>query len=238
MDITDKLSDEQIEYLEKKYGHFWMDAREVYELAGEEPPNASVTVHYSKEEIERDIAFILNQLSNNHIFHIHMLKRLENLLSLLHIPKKDVIQTAKEKHLEPPIFFCNAYWEEEIFHIEMNHQLAKMKKVVQIKEYQTLRDYYVPRMMEAFVKEKPNVPLERSLLFIEHYVGDYRLFDIDNRFRSFVMDALERSKVIKNDSGDHVMILEKMHRNKGEEGTYIRVVPQHKIGQFICKNII
>lgn len=230
MDILERLTEEQVKYLEGKYGHFWRDSLEVYELLGESPPVITTfTENYTKVELEEEIQFILSQLTNNQVFHIHLLKRLERILSILQISEEKVIEKAKEMNIQPPMFCCDASWKEDIFHIEMNHQLPKMKKVVEIKEYQILRDYYVPRMMESFVKEKPNIPLERCLIFIEHYVGDHRLFDYDNRFRSFVLDALERSKIIKNDSGDNIMLLEKMHRMKDVEKTYVRVIPQHKI---------
>ncbi|WP_240377244.1 hypothetical protein [Bacillus piscicola] len=235
IDYTERLTEEEIKELKEKYGIFWEDSLPGY--FGSSMPN-DITAFYTRRELDEELSFLNHQMSRNAVLQIYLHERYEKVMKWIDNDKQhhgDNFKNDKLNKLDSPPFKCEAKWEEGCLVVQANHLLPRMKKVFTLPEYQTLRDYYIPRMTESFLNVKPNVPMENSLIYIQQNIPNNLQFDIDNRFRSFLLDSLIRGGIIKDDDINNVMLFEKSVRRKVEDKTVIYVVPKNSAKEFLQK---
>ncbi|RSL29689.1 hypothetical protein D7Z54_29855 [Salibacterium salarium] len=217
----------------EKYGDFWEFSGEAAEFMYGKHENVVVNEVETRRSLETELVYINDHLTSNTRMHVYLLQRFEKLLRLLERDDEAYETKIENTKLDEPKFQCDTGRESYYFWMEMNHLLPKMKKTFQLKEYQELRDFYIPRIIASLREVRPSSPLNKTLIVIKQNIENQRLFDIDNRFRSFVLDALVGAKIIKNDDIDNVIILEKSIRKKNAPSTEVYVVPEKFAPRFI-----
>ena len=72
-----------------------------------------------------------------------------------------------------------------------------------------VRDYYLAATLRAYDWSKIDLRFDRAAVFVAHYFKSIRTRDLDNRNRKYLIDALRRTLLIKDDSWHHLMWAER-----------------------------
>jgi hypothetical protein len=127
----------------------------------------------------------------------------------------------------------------DIFQIELDYLLPHFTKTKNKREqfYLTLTNVFQHEIileMSLHSGELPKFTTEQKtfVLIIQYFNGN-RVADLDNRFHSFIFNALRGSQIIKDDSWKLLSYMEDGRKTTGNEYTRILVGPYEKIQEIL-----
>lgn len=192
-----------------------------------------IEIKLSKESILNDLEILTDSIRNCEVQKVRLFKLYEQKLTHLMMFQSAYPMKKLETKNEFEIL-CSMY-NDSTLKIEINDTLPTMPKVMNGKQYQELRDYYIPAMNKAINKLKPKIEFERAFILFDQTFPTKRVRDFDNMFKSFVFDSLRYSKIIQDDCYDALTYFEKGEYKKGVMKTEIYVTRLNNMFELIIE---
>lgn len=100
------------------------------------------------------------------------------------------------------------------------------------KERIQVRDRYLMKTLETYNWSEINNQFERAAIYVAYYFASNRKRDLDNRNRKYLLDALRRTLLIKDDCWQHVSWMEEGFRDIREH-TEVFVMDRGVFSDFL-----
>lgn len=82
------------------------------------------------------------------------------------------------------------------------------------KEQVKVRDYFLRETLQAYDWTTVDNQFDKAAVYVAHFFASDRKRDLDNRNRKYLLDALRRTLLIKDDSWQHVSWMEEGFRDQ------------------------
>lgn len=98
-----------------------------------------------------------------------------------------------------------------IFHFSYEGVLPPYSEIR--KEQVKVRDYYLTETLQSYDWTAVNDQFDKAAVYVAHYFASDRKRDLDNRNRKYLLDALRRTLLIKDDSWQYISWMEEGFRD-------------------------
>lgn len=101
---------------------------------------------------------------------------------------------------------------------------------------QEIRDYYIGATVQA-VRGYSFKKLDNAVIIIRHYFNDSIVKDLDNRNRSYLINAIRYAGLIKDDSWKEIKLMEEGYFIEGQEKVEVFVFEQANLIPFLQESV-
>lgn len=217
--IKSEALHEKIKKLSKEH---WNQAASHYNLTLEEVVNEIINLKNSIEGIEFAKASLLERFLflKNYVLNTEQFLNEAGLDKFINELKESLFKVTAEN-----------YNETEILNITMDFSLPHYPKNInmKMKYYEVLSYVYKYQLRDhlqaAYEKSNmPNFKEDKIFILITHYFKNNKVADLDNRFHSFIFNALRAAHIIRGDSWTDVAYMENgLPSNRGINYTTVTI---------------
>ncbi|MCM3716043.1 hypothetical protein M3202_18485 [Alkalihalobacillus oceani] len=199
-----------------------------------------IVKEFKFEELESELRVVMEELNRQHLLNLYFYKRYDELLKLIG-DRHTVLSSSLRKEYDFKISYQPS---EKTTTLKTKHVLPTLKKVMPNKVYREYRTHFIKLIAPGLTKiqQEFGIHYEKAMV-IFFYVSNTKEIDVDNRFQSFVFDAIRNARLIQNDNLTHLSTLSYGQYSDKPESTTITIIEERTFAEwvasqsnFFCRN--